>query len=90
MCSKRAEEHVEKFSLLKEKRPRGAFFLKKKNNKGEKEHPNHKRLFPPRGAPHYSSSEREKTYVIHTHTLAHAPGTRFESTKRISLENYSD
>ena len=81
-------KNTRKSSLPKKKRPRGAFFLKKK--KGEKEHPNHKRLFPPRGAPHYSSSEREKTYVIHTHTLAHAPGTRFESTKRISLENYSD
>jgi hypothetical protein len=31
--------------------------------------------------------KREKTYVIYTHTHTH---TRFENTKRISLENHSD
>jgi len=102
MCSKRAEEHVEKFSLLKEKRPRGAFFLKKKNNKGEKEHPHPKQVgkklshkllsFPAAGcASLFFIQTREDIRNIHTHTHTHARAcTRFENTKRISLENYSD
>ena len=101
-CVQRAEEHEEKFSLPKEKRPRGAFFLKKKKIRGEgaPTHPkragkklSHKRLsFPAAGcASLFFIQTREDIRNIHTHTHTHARAcTRFENTKRISLENYSD
>ena len=90
---------MEKFSLLKEKRPRGAFFLKKKNNKGEKEHPHPKQVgkklshkllsFPAAGcASLFFIQTREdiRNTHTHTHTLAHAPAHALKTRKESLLK----